>query len=98
MDIVMFLILAFGAFLAYFGTERVQPLAKVFMKRWGVGLGLMVFAVILGGFLMPDGPDDKAVVSMLVVGGIVLCGMTTMLWALIRFGMQYYTLTQGDSK
>lgn len=98
MDIVMFLILALGALLAYFGTERVQPLAKVFLKRWGIGLGLMVFAVILGGILMPNGPDDEEVVSILVVGAIVLGGMTTMLWALIKFGLQYYSLIQRENK
>lgn len=98
MDILLFGMLALGALIAYFGSERTQPLGKAFLKGWAIGLAMVVFAVILGGILMPDGPSDDTVVALLVVGALVLFGMTTMLWALVRFGIQYFKLTQGEKK
>ena len=92
MDIVLFLFLGLGIFFSYFGSDKIKPLARVFMRRWGIGLGLTLFAVILGDVLMPNGRDDEEVIPMLFVGALVLAGMTTMIWAFLGFGLQFYAL------
>lgn len=88
-DAFIFVPLVFGlGWYALTPSDDSRALAWRFIIWWGAGIVGLVIGAVIGGTLMPGGPNSSAEGPMILVGLIWLVSITTMLWTLIATSLK----------